>query len=101
MERLGRETPLPPAMQVRWVAEIDPEYEMNVEGGDVFLGGGLHEYAHREELIEGDEIHVRFESHDRIDPSYTYTSLNLTLFPDHAIGAYSDDFGMVFVRPEN
>ena len=48
MDRLGRDAPLPDAMQGRWIDVDDPSVELVVRGGEITCFGHIVEYDYKE-----------------------------------------------------
>lgn len=100
MERMGRDAPLPDAMQGRWVIEDEPASELVVAGGEVvFIGRAVaYDYKVIEEIDGALIVGLRIDDEARKD---TFTRENITglvITPDGKFQGWNVKFATQFVR---
>ena len=102
MERAGRDAPLPPEMQGRWVDAEDSSSELVVSGGKVSCLGQTVEYDYK--LIGEDDgaITVSLKINDEANDG-TFQRSNITelvVTPEGDFHAYNVKFASQFVRAD-
>lgn len=100
MERLGRNAPLPSAMQGRWVDADDPSNELLIMGGEITCFGCTVDYDFKEIVEEDGALTVSLGIDDR-EQEDTFQRANITglvITPEGELHTYNVKFGTHFVR---
>lgn len=99
-ERVGRATPLPDAMQGRWVDEDDRSSELVIAGGEVTCFGHVVEYDYKEvaEIAGAVTVSLRIIDEAREDAFERANLTELVMTPDGEFHAYNSNFAAQFVR---
>jgi hypothetical protein len=99
--RLGREAPLPEAMQGRWRVEGEPDSELVVAGGEVTCFGAVVDYDYKEIVSEHGALTVTLCTSDPANED-SFSRANITalvITPDGEFLGYNVKFGCEFVKP--
>lgn len=102
MERLGRDEPLPTAMQGRWADVDDPTSFLIVSGGEVTCFGQPVSYDYK--LIEEDEgaltVSLKIDDEANEDAFQRANITELVFTPEGEFHAYNVRFASQFVPTE-
>ena len=101
MNRLGRDEPLPPQMQGRWMGADDPLSELVVNGGAITCFGSVVKYDHKV-IIEKDgalTVSLGVDDDSRIDDFQRENITGLVITPEGRFVVCNVKFGLEFVRP--
>lgn len=101
MNRLGRDEPLPPQMQGRWMAAADPRSELLVNGGAITCFGSTVKYDHKVIVEDSGALTVSLgvDDESRIDDFQRESITGLVITPEGRFVVYNVRFGLEFVRP--
>jgi hypothetical protein len=97
---VGRATPLPDAMQGRWVDEDDRSSELVIAGGEVTCFGRAVDYDYKEvgEIAGALTVSLRIIDEAREDAFERANITELVLTPEGDFHAYNANFATQFVR---
>jgi hypothetical protein len=101
VNRFGRDEPLPPQMQGRWMGADDPLSELVVNGGAITCFGSFVNYDHKV-IIEKDgalTVNLGVDDDSQIDDFQRENITGLVITPDGRLLVYKVRFGLEFVRP--
>lgn len=101
MIRLGRDEPLPPQMQGRWMGADDLLSELVVDGGEITCFGTAVNYDHKVIVAEDGALTVTLGVDDdsRLDDFQRENITGLVMTPEGRFLVYNVRFGLEFVRP--
>jgi len=99
-QRVGRATPLPDAMQGRWVDADAPSSELVIEGGEVTCFGRAVDYDYKEvgEIAGAVTVSLRIIDEAREDAFERANVTELVMTPEGEFHAYNVNFATTFVR---
>lgn len=103
MRRAGREAPLPPEMQGRWVDADEGASELIVDGSEITCFGAVVDYDYKE-VDEKDgalTISLRVEDPTLEDAFERANVTGLVITPDGELHAYNAKFASQYVRLES
>jgi hypothetical protein len=101
VNRLGRDEPLPPQMQGRWVGADAPLSELVVDGGEITCFGAVVNYDHKVIIESAGALTVSLGVDDDwcLDSFMRENITGLVMTPDGRFLVYNVKFGLEFVRP--
>jgi hypothetical protein len=99
-ERVGRATPLPKAMQGRWVDENDPSSELVIAGGEVTCFGRAVDYDYKEvaEIAGAVTVSLRVIDETQEEAFERANLTELVMTSEGEFHAYNANFATEFVR---
>ena len=100
MTQLGRDEPIPAAMQGRWIDVDDPSVELVIDGGVVARFGRTVEYDYKSIEEEDGTLTVNLMVNDAAsEDSFQRSNITgLVITPEGEFHAYNVKFASQFVR---
>jgi len=100
MQQLGRDAPLPPEMQGRWIDADNPITELVIDVGEVTCFGQIVEYDYK--LIDEDDgalsVSLKVKDEAREDDFQRANFTELVITPEGEFHAYNVKFASQFSR---
>jgi hypothetical protein len=96
--RLGREAPLPAAMQGRWIVQGEPASELVISDGEVACFGAVVDYDYKEISFEDGALIVALRADEAEDGFSRSNITDLVVTPEGDLLGYNLKFGYQFLR---